>query len=72
MASNLAGPPGWTGTGTDSITLKAAYPDPFYGKNLKTKVFLQQIDNKIADAAGAFEGQWIRYTISLLRRPAAE
>ena len=66
MASNLARPFEWTGTGTDSITLKAAHPNPFYGGNLKAKIFLQQVDNKIADVAGASEGQWIRYMISLL------
>ena len=72
MASNLAGSSRWTGTRTDSITLKAAHPDPFYRGNLKAKIFLQQVDNKIANASGASEGQWIRYMISLLRRPAAE
>ena len=72
MASNLAGLSGWTGTRTDSITLKAAHPDPFYEGNLKTKIFLQQVDNKIADAARASEGRQIRYMISLLRGPAAE
>ena len=56
MASNLAGPSRWTGTRTDSITIKAAHPDPFYGENLKAKIFLQQIDNKITDAARASEG----------------
>ena len=72
MASNLAGPFGWARTGTDSITLKAAHLDPFYEKNLKAKIFLQQVDNKIADAAGASKGQRIRYIISLLRGLAAE
>ena len=72
MASNLARPSRWTGTGTDSITLKAAHLDPFYGRNLKAKIFLQQVDNKIANAARASEEQRIRYMISLLRKPAAE
>ena len=72
MASNFARPSGWTGTGTDSITLKAAHPNPFYGGNLKAKIFLQQVDNKIANAAGASKEQRIRYMISLLRGPAAE
>ena len=72
MANNLARLSGWTGTGTDSITLKAAHPDPFYGGNLKANIFLQQVNNKIANAAGASERQRIRYMISLLRRPAAE
>ena len=71
MASN-AGPSRWARTGTDSITLKAAHLDPFYGGNLKAKIFLQQVDNKIADAAGASEGRRIRYMISLLRESAAK
>ena len=58
--------------GADSITLKAAHPNPFYGGNLKAKIFLQQVDNKIANAAGASEGQRIRYMISLLKGSAAE
>ena len=66
MASNFAGPSGWAGTGTDNIMLKAAHPDSFYKGNLKAKIFLQQVDNKIANAAGASERQWIRYMISLL------
>ena len=72
MASNLAGPSKWTRTGTDSITLKAAHPNPFCGGNLKAKIFLQQVDNKIANATGAFEGRQIRYMISPLRGLAAE
>ena len=60
------------GTGTDSITLKAAHLDPFYGRNLKAKIFFQQVDNKIADAARASERRQIRYMIFLLRGPAAE
>ena len=71
MTSNLA-KPSWSRTGTDSITLKAAHPDPFYEENLKTKIFLQQVDNKIANAAGASKGQQIRYMISLFRGSAAE
>ena len=72
MASNLAGRSGWARTGTDSITLKAAHLDLFYRGNLKAKIFMQQIDNKIADAVGASERQQIRYMISLLRGSAAE
>ena len=52
--------------------LKAAHPGPFYGENIKAKIFLQQVDNKIADAAGASEEQQIRYMISLLRGSGAE
>ena len=72
MASNLARPSGWAGTGTDSITLKAAHPDSFYRGNLKAKIFLQQVDNKIANAAGASERQRIRYMIFFLGGSAAE
>ena len=72
IASNLAGPSGWAGTRTDSITFKAAHPNPFYGGNLKAKIFLQQVDNKIAGAARASERQRIRYMISLVRGSAAE
>ena len=72
MASNLARPSRWTGTRTDSITLEAAHPDPFYGGNLKANIFLQQVNNKIANAARDSEGQRIRYMISFLRGPAAE
>ena len=72
MASNLAGLSGWTRTRTDSITLKAAHLDTFYGGNLKAKIFLQQVDNKIADATGASKGWQIRYMIFLLRGSAAE
>ena len=72
MASNLAGPSGWMWTKTNSITLKAAHPDPFYGEILKAKIFLQQVNNKIANAAGVSERQQIRYKISLLKKPAAE
>ena len=45
---------------------------PFYGGNLKARIFLQQVDNKIADAAGASDGRRIQYVISLLGRSAAE
>ena len=60
------------GTGTDSITLKAVYPDPFYERNLKAKIFLQQVDNKIANAAEASKGRQIRYMISFLKGLAAK
>ena len=33
---------------------------------------MQQVNNKIADAAGASKGQQIRFMISLLKGPAAE
>ena len=39
---------------------------------MKAKIFILQVDNKIADAAGATEGRKTRYAMSLLRGPAAE
>ena len=58
--------------GAGAITLEAAHPDAFYGGSMKARIFLQQVDNKINDAAGASEGMMIRYAISLLRGTAAE
>lgn len=54
------------------VTLKTAHPDPFSDGTQKAKIFMQQIDNKIADAKGATSGRKIRYATSLLRGTAAE
>ena len=70
MAGSVAGNAAQYGAG--AITLKAAHPDPFSGGTVKAKVFLQQVDNKIEDAAGASDGRMIRYATSLLRGTAAE
>ena len=59
-------------TGTNVITLKAAHPDPFRGGTIKARIFILQVDNKIADAAGASEERKIRYAMSLLREVATE
>lgn len=52
--------------------LKAAHPDLFSGGTQKARIFIQQVDNKIADAAGAIHNRKIQYTVSLLRGLAAE
>ena len=53
---------------TDSVIMifKAVYPDSFSSESLKIKMFIIQVDNKIADAAETTEGQKIRYTMLLL------
>jgi hypothetical protein len=55
-----------------TITLKAVHPDLFSGGTVRARIFIQQMDNKIADAAGASDGRKIRYVVSLLRGQAAE
>ena len=57
---------------TEANVFKAAHPESFSGGSVKAKIFILQIDNKIADAAGASEGRKIRYEMSLLRGSAAE
>lgn len=54
------------------IVLKAVYLDPFSDRIQKTKIFIQQIDNKIADVAGIFNRRKIEYTTFLLRGIVAE
>ena len=58
--------------GAETITLKTTHSDPFSGGTVKTKVFLQQVDNKIEDATGASDERMIRYVTSLLRGTATE
>lgn len=55
-----------------AVVLKAAHPDPFSSGSMKMKIFIQQMDNKIADAALATDQRKIRYATSLFRGPAAE
>ena len=57
---------------TNVVTLKAAHPDPFSGGSMKTRIFIQQVDNKIADATRTSNGRQIRYATSLLRGTTAE
>ena len=57
---------------TEASMLKAAHSEPFSGKSVKAKIFILQVNNKIADAAEASEERKIRYEMSLLRGLVAE
>ena len=46
--------------------LKVIYLDSFSSESLKAKMFIIQMNNKIADAVEATEGQKIRYAMLLL------
>ena len=50
--------------------LKTVYLDIFHSGSLKVKMFIIQVNNKIANAAGATEEQKIHYAISLLKESA--
>lgn len=56
----------------EEIILKAAHSDPFSEETNKMQIFIQQVDNKIADAAGTTSNRKIRYATSLLRETVAE
>lgn len=56
----------------NAVMLKTAYLDPFSDGALKVRIFIQQMDNKIADASLATDTRKIRYATSLLRRTVAE
>ena len=53
-----------------AIVFKAAHLNTFNSRLLKAKMFIIQIDNKIADAAEATEEQKIKYIMLLLRDSA--
>jgi hypothetical protein len=55
-----------------NITLKAVHPNLFLEGTMRARIFIQQVDNKIADAAGASNERKVRYATSLLREQAAE
>ena len=57
---------------TEISMLKTAHSKSFSGGSVKIKIFILQMDNKIADAAEILKERKIRYRISLLRGPAAE
>ena len=57
---------------TEASILKAVYLKPFSSKSVKTKIFILQVNNKIADAAEASEERKIKYNISLLRGSAVK
>ena len=51
---------------TEANILKIAHSESFSNKLIKAKIFILQINNKIADAAEASEERKIHYEISLL------
>ena len=51
---------------TGTITLKVTHSNSFSRETIKTKVFLQQIDNKIENVIETLNERMIRYVISLL------
>ena len=55
-----------------ATVLKAVHLNSFHSKSLKAKMFIIQVNNKIADAAEATDRQRICYAMLLLRRPALE
>ena len=58
--------------GTGASVLKAVHFEPFSGGAMKARIFILQVDNKIADAVGASEGRKIWYSMSLLRGSAVK
>ena len=52
---------------TGTITLKTTYSNPFLKETIKTKVFLQQIDNKIENVTKTLDERMIRYVTLLLQ-----
>ena len=57
---------------TGASILKTIHPKPFSGEAIKTRIFILQINNKIADAAKTTEKRKIHYIIFLLWNSAAE
>ena len=53
---------------TNAITLKAIHPDSFRERTIKIRIFILQVDNKIANVVKTSEERKIRYVISLLRK----
>ena len=58
--------------GTEVSTLKVIHLEPFSNELMKVKIFILQIDNKIADAVGTSEERKIWYKMSLLQKLMAE
>ena len=57
---------------TEANVLKVAHSEPFSDESMKVRIFVLQMDNKIADAAEALKERKIRYKMSLLRGAATE
>ena len=51
---------------TEASMLKTAHFKSFSGKLMRVRIFILQIDNKIADVAEASEKRKIQYEMSLL------
>jgi hypothetical protein len=69
MASVAGQSSAYTGT---NITLKAVHSNSFLEGAMRARIFIQQVDNKIVDAAETSNKRKVRYTTSLLRGQAAE
>jgi tRNA threonylcarbamoyladenosine modification (KEOPS) complex Pcc1 subunit len=50
-----------------NIILKAVHPDPFLEGTIRARIFIQQVDNKIVDAAETSNERKVRYATFLLR-----
>ena len=57
---------------TETNMLKAAHSEPFSDELIKIRIFILQINNKIADTAEISEERKIRYRMLLLRELTAE
>ena len=57
---------------TEANILKIIYSESFSDKSVKIKIFILQINNKIADTAEASEERKIHYKMSLLQELTAE
>ena len=52
--------------------LKAVHLKSFSSKSIKMKIFILQVDNKIADTAEVTEEKKIKYRMSLLKSSAVK
>ena len=57
---------------TRIIILKTTHLNSFSKETMKTKIFLQQIDNKIKNVIETSNNKIIRYVILLLRETTTE
>ena len=57
---------------TNVVTLKIVHPNLFSERSMKTRIFIQQVDNKITDAIKTSNERQIRYVTSLFREIVTE
>ena len=57
---------------TNVVTLKTVHSNPFFKRSIKTRIFIQQIDNKIVDVTETLNERQIRYTTFLFRETTTE